>query len=66
MAVRLVVSITAFIMLRTRIVSPILAITAAMKELAAGTLSTAPPPAQLRLLLDTAHAGQPLHLYLPP
>ena len=28
--------------------------------------STAPPPAQLRLLLDTAHAGQPLHLYLPP
>jgi len=28
--------------------------------------SSAPPPAQLRLLLDTAHAGQPLHLYLPP
>jgi DDE superfamily endonuclease len=28
--------------------------------------STAPPPAQLRLLLDTAHAGQPLHLYPPP
>ena len=28
--------------------------------------STAPPPVQLRLLLDTAQAGQPLHLYLPP
>ena len=28
--------------------------------------STAPPPAQLRQLLDRAHAGQPLHLYLPP
>jgi len=25
-----------------------------------------PPPAQLRLLLDSAHAGRPLHLYLPP
>jgi hypothetical protein len=28
--------------------------------------STAPPPAQLRLLLEAAHAGQPLHLYLSP
>ena len=28
--------------------------------------STAPPPAQLRRLLDTTHAGRPLHLYLPP
>jgi hypothetical protein len=28
--------------------------------------SGAPPPLQLRLLLDSAHAGQPLHLYLPP
>jgi hypothetical protein len=28
--------------------------------------STGPPPAQLRLLLDTAHAGRPLHLYLSP
>ena len=28
--------------------------------------SSAPPPAQLRLLLDRAHAGRPLHLYLPP
>jgi SRSO17 transposase len=36
----------------------------------AGTLvagvSDAPPPRQLRLLLDTAHAGRPLHLYLSP
>ncbi len=28
--------------------------------------SMAPPPAQLRLLLDSAQAGRPLHLYLPP
>jgi hypothetical protein len=28
--------------------------------------SPAPPPAQLRLLLDTVGAGRPLHLYLPP
>jgi len=28
--------------------------------------STAPPPVQLGLLLDTAHAGQPLYLYIPP
>jgi hypothetical protein len=28
--------------------------------------SSAPPPAQLRLLLDRAHAGQPLRLHLPP
>jgi hypothetical protein len=27
--------------------------------------STGPPPLQLRLLLDSAQAGQPLHLYLP-
>jgi hypothetical protein len=28
--------------------------------------SPAPPPQQLRLLLDAVAAGQPLHLYLPP
>jgi hypothetical protein len=28
--------------------------------------SPASPPAQLRLLLDAAHAGRPLHLYLSP
>jgi hypothetical protein len=28
--------------------------------------SPAAPPLQLRLLLDAAHAGRPLHLYLPP
>jgi hypothetical protein len=28
--------------------------------------SSAPPPTQLRLLLDAAHAGRPLHLYLLP
>jgi hypothetical protein len=28
--------------------------------------SPAAPPFQLRLLLDAAHAGRPLHLYLPP
>jgi hypothetical protein len=28
--------------------------------------STAPPPAQLRLLLDAVAGGQPLHLYLAP
>jgi hypothetical protein len=28
--------------------------------------STAPPPTQLRSLLDAAHAGRPLHLYLLP
>ena len=28
--------------------------------------STAPPPLQLRLLLDSAHTGRPLHLYLSP
>jgi hypothetical protein len=28
--------------------------------------STKAPPFQLRLLLDAAHAGRPLHLYLPP
>jgi hypothetical protein len=28
--------------------------------------SPAPPPLELRLLLDAVAAGQPLHLYLPP
>jgi hypothetical protein len=28
--------------------------------------SGAPPPLQLRLLLDSAHAGRPLHPYLSP
>src|SRR4029453_14956980 len=34
--------------------------------LVAGGGPPPPPPLQLRLLLDAAHAGQPLHLYLPP
>ncbi len=33
--------------------------------LVAGVVERA-PPSQLRLLLDRAHAGQPLHPYLPP
>jgi hypothetical protein len=28
--------------------------------------SGSPPPIGLRLLVDTAQAGRPLHLYLPP
>ena len=32
----------------------------------AGWVTLPAPPAQLRLLLDAAHAGRPLHLYLPP